>query len=814
VQRDLPSGSVTFLFTDIEGSTKLLHELGPGRYAAALEKHRLFLRKAFNAHGGVEVDTQGDAFFVAFSTARGALAAAQEANGALAEGPIRVRMGIHTGTPHVTGEGYVGEDVHLGARIAAAAHGGQVLLSRATRELVDGEISDLGEHRLKDFTEPVWLFQLGLERFPPLKTISNTNLPRSASSFVGREKEVKEVASLLQDGARLLTLTGPGGSGKTRLAIEAAAELVPEFRNGVFWVGLATLREPALVIDTIAQMLGTKDGLAEYIGERELLLLLDNLEQVVEAAPELAAVVETCPNLRLLVTSREPLRVRGEVEYPVLPLAEPEAVELFCARARAEQDETIAELCRRLDNLPLALELAAARTNVLSPPQILDRISHRLDLLKGGRDADPRQQTLRATIEWSYDLLDEKEQRLFARLAVFPGGCTLEAAEQVAEADLDTLQSLVDKSLLRHTGERFWMLETIREYALQRLEPSAEADHLHARHAECFLALAEEAEPYARECSREWLDRLEAEHDNLRAAIEWFAAAGMTEPVQLVVGALSDFWGTRGHIAEGWRRLQSALAADERPTPARAKALGGAAGLALGRGDDAAVRELAGEALALHQSLGDTWGAADSLFLLGHAAADNEEFDAAQELAEESARLFREAGDDHQALQAAWLLGWALRGLGKPERARILDEGTLAEARARGAKHIQAHLVEGLGQQAVGDGRPADALPLFREAYELNLELDDRWRMALVACKLATALIALGQPEGATQVLASGKAQLEEMGADPVWRRDEHERDVANLRGQLGEASFAETWERGRKLTADEAVALALKSLS
>src|SRR6266511_5357059 len=291
--RELPTGTVTFLFTDVEGSTRLLHELGDG-YADALAEHRRALREAFRAHGGVEVDTQGDAFFYAFESAKAAVAAAQAGQEAIAAGAIRVRMGLHTGEPQLTEEGYVGIDVHKGARIAAAAHGGQVVCSKATRELVDAELTDLGEHLLKDFSEPVWIFQLGEERFPPLKTISNTNLPWPASSFVGREREVSDVVELLQDGARLVTLSGPGGSGKTRLAIESAAELVPEFRNGVFWIGLGALRDPALVVETVAQTLGAKDGLAEHIGERELLLLLDNFEQVVEAAPELASLLESC----------------------------------------------------------------------------------------------------------------------------------------------------------------------------------------------------------------------------------------------------------------------------------------------------------------------------------------------------------------------------------------------------------------------------------------------------------------------------------------------------------------------------------------
>jgi predicted ATPase/class 3 adenylate cyclase len=559
VRRDLPFGTVTFLFTDVEGSTRLLHELGAERYADALAEHRRLLRETFAAHGGVEVDTQGDAFFVAFGSAKNAVAAAGEAQTTLSSGAIRVRLGLHTGEPQLTDEGYVGIDVHKAARIAACSHGGQVVLSQETRIQLDDDVYllDLGEHRLKDFSEPVWIFQLGQERFPPLKTISNTNLPRPASSFVGREREVSELLSLLQDGARVVTLTGPGGSGKTRLAIEAAAELVPGFKNGVFWVGLAALRDPALVSETIAQTLGANDGLADHVGERDLLLLLDNFEQVVEAAPELSGLLRACPDLRLLVTSRELLRIQGEVEYSVPSLAEPEAVELFCVRSRLEPDQTIADLCRRLDNLPLAVELAAARTSVLSPQQILERLSQRLDLLKGGRDAEARQQTLRATIQWSYELLDDDEQRLFGQLSVFRGGCTLEAAEHVAKAELDILQSLVHQSLLRHTDARFWMLETISEYAAERLEESGEAEVPRRRHAEYFLELAEEAEPhlFGREESREWLDRLGREHDNLRAAVDHLQAFGDTELALRLVGAVWPFWRDRAHFAEGRRRL-------------------------------------------------------------------------------------------------------------------------------------------------------------------------------------------------------------------------------------------------------------------
>ena len=552
---DLPAGTVTFLFTDAEGSTRLLHELGADAYAEALADHRRVIRAACTAEHGVEVDTQGDAFFFAFPTAPGALAAASSFTEALAPGPIQVRVGLHTGAPLLTAEGYVGDDVHFAARVASSGHGGQVLVSAATAALVEPNdtvsqgvvLVDLGEHRLKDIEQAVTIYQLGDGSFPPLKTISNTNLPRPASSFLGREAELAEVRTRIEDGARLVTLTGPGGTGKTRLALEAASRLVPSYRAGVFWVGLASLRDPAPVVETIAQTLGAKDGLASHVGERELLLLLDNLEQVSEAAPELSSLLESCPNLTLLVTSRELLRVSGEVEYPVPPLAEPEAVSFFCARSQLEPSDEIVEVCARLDSLPLALELAAARTKALSPAQILERLSGRLDLLKGGRDADPRQQTLRATIEWSYELLTPEEQKLFARLSVFAGGCTLEAAEEVVDADLDTLQSLVEKSLLRFTDSRYWMLETIREYAGERLELAGAGNGIRGRHAEWMTSVVERDAGAAA-----------AELDNLRGALGWARDVGAGDLELRLANATRRYWANAGHVCEGLDWLSGA----------------------------------------------------------------------------------------------------------------------------------------------------------------------------------------------------------------------------------------------------------------
>ena len=816
-RRDLPSGTVTFLFTDIEGSTKLLHELGAEAYSAALAEHRRVLRDAFARHGGVEVDTQGDALFIAFPTAPGAIQAAAEAQKALGQGPIRVRMGLHTGTPHLAGEGYVGEVVHEGARIAAVGHGGQVLLSEQTRQLAKVEVTDLGEHRLKDIEGPVSIFQLGQGRFPLLKTISNTNLPHPASSFVGREQEVEEVVSLLRGGARLLTLTGPGGTGKTRLAIEAASELVPRFKAGVFWVGLAPIRDPSLVTDEIAQTLGAKDGLATHIGERELLLVLDNLEQVVEAAPELASLVEACPNLALLVTSRELLRVRGEVEYPVAPLADPEAIELFSTRSRMEPDQTVHELCRALDNLPLALELAAARASVLSPRQILERLSDRLDLLKGGRDADPRQQTLRATIAWSYELLTPEEQRLFARLSVLAGGCTLDAAEEVTGAVLDTLGSLVDKSLLRHTQERFWMLETIREYAAERLEDSGEAAELESSHAEHFLSLAEEADPHVEDewlrGGGEWLDRLEREHDNLRAALDRLAGSGETQLVLRLAGALSDFWISRSHVVEGRRRVERALDADERPTAARAKALNGAAELASFNGYPATGALWAEKALAIHRRLEDPRGVAESLQQLGYAAGEAGDWAGAQRLLEESIQLFRDVGDEHWALWTTRTLAWTYAESGDLDRARALYEDDLRRARTLGTKSLESVLLGSLAWLAVSDGRVQDALPLLKQSFRISRDLGDRIEIAVGLCGVARAITALGRVGTAVRLISCFEALREEIGGGEVWVARMNEETLAAIHAQIDDIAFAQAWEQGQTLTADEAVALALEEL-
>jgi predicted ATPase/class 3 adenylate cyclase len=823
VRRDLPAGTVTFLFSDVEGSTRLLHELGADGYAKALAEHRRIVREAFGAHGGVEVDTQGDAFFVAFPTASAALGAAARMTEGLAVGLISCRIGLHTGTPLLTDEGYVGADVHRAARIAATGHGGQVLVSASTAQLVEIELTDLGEHRLKDLSAPERIYQLGDGGFPALKSLYRTNLPVPSTPFLGREDDLAEVLSLLSRGdRRLLTLTGPGGTGKTRLALQTAGLSSDSFPDGVWWVPLAPLRDPKLVLETAAQVVGAQNGLAEHVADKKMLLVLDNFEQVVEAAAAVADLLIACPNLAVLVTSRERLRVRGEQTYSVPPLAQSDGTALFMARARAvdptfAESEAVGELCVRLDELPLALELAAARTALFSPEQLLERLSQRLDLFKGERDADPRQRTLRATIEWSHDLLSGSEQALFGRLSVFAGSCSYEAAEDVASADPDTLQSLLDKSLLRKrdsdVGPRYWMLETIREYAAERLGAMGAAKELLRRnHADWFVALAEEAYPHLRGSPKEWLERLAAEHDNLRAALEWLEESGETQLGLRLAGALYRFWYLRGHLLEGWRVLDSLLRADERPTAARARALNGAAVMAANGENLVRGRLRAEEALALHRTLGDAWGAAYSVFMLGYIATEESDWAKARPLFEESLAAFREIGDDHYTLLASDGLAWMYFELGDPRRSQALHEDILQRARAQSDEVVVAVQLFQLATLAFDDGRNAEAREMLREALRINRDHDIPGGIVENLCIFASFLASEGRPEIAARVLSRAGVLRDEIGGVSSWVGEMNEKTLATVRTQLGEAAFADAWEQGEALTVDEAIALALGS--
>ena len=821
----LPSGTVTFLFTDVEGSTRLLHELGAEGYAAALAEHRLEIREACASEGGVEVDTQGDAFFFAFPTAPGALTAASVFTENLAAGPISVRVGLHTGTPLITAEGYVGGDVHRAARIAACGHGGQVLVSQSTAALIEPSnsllqaLSDLGEHRLKDLSAPERIFQLGDGEFPALKSLFRTNLPVPATPFLGREQELSEVVELLvAEDARLLTLTGPGGTGKTRLALHAAGLASDAYPDGVWWIPLAPLRDPALVLATAGQMLGSKNGLAEHIADKAMLCLFDNFEQVVEAAPDLGALVSACPNLDVLVTSRERLRVSGEQTYPVPPLAESDGEALFLTRARAVdpgfvESEAVRELCLRLDELPLALELAAARTAIFSPEQLLERISQRLDLLEGDRDADPRQLTLRATIEWSYDLLTADEQRLFARLAVFAGGCSYESAEEIADADANTLQSLLDKSLLRkresEVGPRYWMLETIREFASERLEESGEAEDLRKRHAQHFLDLAEEAEAHLATGGK-WLDRLDVEVDNLRSALDF--ATG-TEPQRALraAAALDDFWFMRGHISEGRARLESALAAGPEPTAARCRALIAASKASVASGDDLTASARVAEALDISSALGDAHLRALARYAETWLLMDEGEWSAALEILEDIVPVLRGLGDWDIAIRANRSRAWMHEELGDKARFWALTKENLEHARVHGHRRIEARSLGALAELAASEGRFEDAHTLLTQSFRIDLELGNLPFVSVDLVRFALTSARTGKPFVAAQLLSRATALRDEIGfALESWMTNETRDALAAVRAQLDEEAFAEAWESGAKLSLDEATALAL----
>jgi predicted ATPase/class 3 adenylate cyclase len=576
VSGELPTGTVTFLFTDVEGSTRLLRELGDEAYAHALGEHRSILREALAVHGGIEVDMQGDAFFCVFASARDAVACAHDAQERLATTPIRVRMGLHSGEALVAAGHYVGLDVHRAARVGAAGHGGQVLLSPATAALLEPgsvPLSDLGEHRLKDLSAPIRLYQLGETPFPPLKTLHRTNLPIPATPFLGRRQELESTLTLARNTSnRLLTLTGPGGTGKTRLALQLAAELADEFPGGVFWTPLAALRDEAIVPSVVAQALGVEEEAGADIGQSiasaltmQTLLLVDNCEHLLDGVGRaLAPVLRTTDNLHVLATSREPLSLAGERVVAVDPLERSDAVALFLARAEAAgagqlDEEAVGQVCARLDDLPLAIELAAARTPAFPPPLLLERLSGRLDLLRGTRDAEDRQRTLAATIDWSYELLSPDEQRVFRNMSLFVGGATLTALEEVAGADPDEVASLVAKSLVRMTSTaddpRYWMLETIREFAADHLDES-DVTPLQSRFVEFYARLAVEAGPQLEEHDAvRWLDRLEAEVGNLRMA---FSLTDDRAAAHL--GAtLGELHLVRGRYAEADETLTNAL---------------------------------------------------------------------------------------------------------------------------------------------------------------------------------------------------------------------------------------------------------------
>jgi predicted ATPase len=810
---DLPRGTVTFLFTDVEGSTRLLDELGPERYAEALAEHRRALRASFAANGGVEVDTQGDAFFVAFSEAPAALAAAADAQATLAQGPIRVRMGLHTGTPLVTPEGYVGADVHKAARIAAVGHGGQVLVSETTRVLVSDELRSLGAHRLKDLAGPEPIWQLGDGEFPPLRSLNWTNLPIQPTPFLGRERELAEVLALMRrPDVRLLTLTGAGGSGKTRLALQSAAEAVEEYANGVFWVPLQAAREPELVVPTIAQIVGARDELDRHVADKTMLLLLDNFEQVADAASDLAELLAECPNLRLLVTSREPLRVAAEQEYAVEPFVDEEAAGFFAARARAINPSfsgnwAVADICRRLDNLPLALELAAARTKVLSVEQLAARLDRRLPLLTGRRrDVPARQRTLRATIEWSYDLLEPQERDDFEKLAVFSGGWTLEAAERVARVTLEGLERLADRSLIRRADDRFAMLETIREFARELFERRVDAGELARTHAEYYLELGTRAdEGSAAAEARALREDAAREVDNARAAALW--ALARSEFVFLM--QLSQAWGMfRLQPTEMLDWLEQALrrgASVDDSTRAWALLRAGSICYLLGRYDQSF--SLRKQGLALFRQIGDAYGETLALRHLGNVESARTNihsarsyYDQALERAEASGHrraYYMALGDRGEFERDHGDRAWAAELLGRAVELAKSD-GNIAGA---------AQALHGLGEVALAAGDLDGAARRYVEALELARSCGDD--LTAEYCLAGLAAVAAGNDhvERAGRLWGAMQALEESLGLAVLdYERRRYDAAVEQIEG----AEFHAAVRAGREMTLEEAVHLAL----
>jgi predicted ATPase/class 3 adenylate cyclase len=912
-----PTGTVTFLFTDIEGSTKIW-ERSPQAMQAALARHDEILRRVIEEHGGFVFKTVGDAFCCAFPTAPDALEAALESQRLLLKerwgesNPLRVRMALHMGAAEERDGDYFGPPVNRVARLLSAAHGGQVLLSAATHEMVrdqlpaGGSLAELGEHRLKDLFRPERVFQLVSpdlpSEFPPLRTLDayRNNLPLQSTPLIGREKEVAQVCDLLRgDETRLLTLTGPGGIGKTRLALQTAADLLDDFPDGTFFVPLATLTEAELFSSAVAETLGVMEtgeqplveSLKDYLSERRMFLVLDNFEQVLGAAPTVTELLAEAPGLKVLATSRAPLGLYGEHEFPVPPLTLPdlknppplerltqyEAVGLFVERARAvkpdfsitnESAPAVAEICVRLDGLPLAIELAAARIKMLPPQAMLHRLSSRLKLLTGGaRDLPERQRTLRATIEWSHALLEEGEQLLFGRLAVFSGGRTLEAIEAIcdAEGDLpmdafDGVSSLLDKSLLRQeegpSGEpRFVMLETVHEFAREKLGQSAEAEEVKRAHAEYFLTLAEEAYPESKGANQlQWLDRLEAEHDNMRAALSWALERKEVGVALRLGGALWWFWSVRGYESEGRRWLNEALAIEGRVSPeVRAMALAGAGELASAQGDydraqeacqeglelfkheagetseakllllaclgwvasereeHSQAKELYEECLALSQEMRDTWWLANSLLGLAFVSHNREDAERATELYEESMDLFREQGDKQSLAMCLGSLAMLVYSQGDLGRATKLTEEGVALFREVGSRGGVSIGVYNMAWIALLQDHLGKAAEIFREslapAWDLGLNRQVQGALEGFACVAG----AKGEAERAGRLWGAAQALHETKNiprdADFLAAADAR---IDAVRSGMGEEAWEEALAEGRAMTLDEAVSYAL----
>jgi predicted ATPase/class 3 adenylate cyclase len=866
-----PTGTVTFLFTDIEGSTKLLQRVGDAWDAVLAEHHRL-LRSTLLTDDGYESATAGDGFLIVYPTATAAVAAAAAAQRALAAAQwspgveLRVRMGLHSGEGRQSGGQYIGLEVHRAARIAAAAHGGQVLVSDTTRALAEGSLPDplalrdLGEFRLKDLARREHLYQLvivGLPAdFPPPASLSAVpgNLPTQLTSFLGRRRELDAILGLLATN-RLVTLIGPGGTGKTRLGLQVAAEAGQGFSGGVYFVPLATIEDPELVASAIAHVIGIQDAgarppeerLLEHLRDREVLLLLDNFEQITDAAPLLGRLLTGAQQLKVIVTSRSPLHVSAEHEFPVPPLQLPdpqhlpsleslsqyEAVALFIERALSvkpdfavtnENAPAVAEITARLDGLPLAIELAAARVKLLSPKALLARLEHRLSVLdSGSRDLPARQRTLRGAIAWSYDLLDDPGRPLFARFSVFRGGASIEDVAAVCAADGDLggdtfglLATLVDQSLLRQEASedepRFGMLETVREYAAERLAESGETDAIRGRHADVFLALAEEAEAeLTGNAQTAWLDRLEREHDNIRAAIAWYVDHRQAELALRFGAAIWRFWQMRGHLREAAERLDRVLAleADCDKLEPRARGLEAAGGIAYWMGNMPVARAYYERSLELRRQLGEPRGIAEALYNLAFpifiGGTDNLK---AVELLDAGLALYRQIGDRRGIAKCLW--AQASQDETQDARPRLLE--AMSIFRELEDRFNLGWVLRSLGIDAIEVSEFDAARSWLRESLSLFAEASDISGITVLIGAMADLATGQGALDRAMTLRGAASALQASSGTDLAESLGADVEAPLEPAGQLREGAAREAWQRGLAMTREEAVAYALST--
>jgi predicted ATPase/class 3 adenylate cyclase len=879
----VPTGTVTFLFSDIEGSTRLVQELGSVGYRELLEQHQRLLRAAFAAHGGVERATEGDSFFVVFRDAPSAVAAAAEAQRSLgtASWPqgreVRVRIGLHTGEGIRGGDDYIGVDVNRAARIASAGHGGQVLISESTRALAERQLPigvalrDLGGHRLKGLAVAERVYQVIVDglpsEFPPLRSEPSraAHLPPRLTSFVGRESELADVQRLLAT-SRLVTLVGPGGSGKTSLAIECARTVAEEFEDGAWFAALDTVSDPELIPSQIVGSLGLRDvrgqsageSLLENLSGRQMLLVLDNFEQVIEASSFVGKVLAVASEVKVLVTSRAPLHVTGEQLFPVHPLALPArphptsaagdqvdpdallsapAVRLFVDRAQqvqptfrltAENGAAIVEICERLDGLPLGIELAAARVSLLGAVGIRDRLSQRAGLPAApNRDVPERQRTLREAIGWSHDLLEPVARALFARLSVFVGGCRIQEAEAVCRGAsevggevVDTLSALVDQSLVTASQTddvvRYAMLETIREYADERLAERDEAAEFRRRHALVFLALAEaNALAFGTRGSGAIARWFAAEEANLQAVVRWSIETGAAETGLLLIAALQHYWRLDGRLVE--RRSIALEVLDipgaDLPSRPRMRALEAAGSLFYDSGDNGRADSLYRAQLEVARKIGDQQGATDALFNLAFTEDWRDRPAEAFARVEELVASYRQLGDERSLARTEVLRAALLLVDNENEALRVLEAVHL-RFRALDDVPYEAMAASMIGGAYLKQGDSRAAARWFVETLVVLREIGDMPRLAMLLPIEAMAALELGRPESAAVILGASEALSRRYG---LQRPAGLEQTLAFMdprsrtRAALDPESFEAAMRRGREMTFEEAVAYVLE---